>query len=107
MMKGAFHKSRRSVLKIEKERNHIVNNVKYLEVINDEQMKFSIHVLDIVERTRKLLMSLSKILAQENGEYGCRALRILYKRTIQSLLLYGYELEKWLLYVEKWLELKS
>lgn len=44
-----------------------------------------------MERTRKLLTSLSN-LARENEGYGCKAMRIHYKGTLQSLLLYGCEL---------------
>lgn len=53
-------------------------------------MKFFSHVFVVVERVRKLSLSLNS-LAPVSGGYSCRSLRILYKGTVQSVLLYVCE----------------
>lgn len=58
-------------------RDHIriAESLKYLGVTVEEYMKFSTHVLDIVERIRKLMSSLAK-LARVNCGYGCKSLTL-------------------------------
>lgn len=58
MLKGTLDQYRKPIVMFQDERVRLVEHVKYQGVIIDEYMIFS-HVFDVVERARKLLLSLN------------------------------------------------
>jgi len=65
-----------------------VKTIKYLGIIIDSKLTFREHITQATEKYKKIIFALSRS-AKLNGGIGYKALKTLYTKGIQPLLLYG------------------
>lgn len=90
MLKGNFDRWRKPVISIDGRRIIYPSVVIYLGIQMEENMKVHTHVLDIIERVKKIFFGLARLITANSG-YSCDAMRTLYKGTVESLLTYASE----------------